>query len=109
QRVQWLRSIAAWRAGDALQVKNTFYAYDALRDYRNVESYRFSASNTAVIRSNVLLQHHDQRVVGDRIEGIYKGGIAGRRSDWAFGLDVSINRQTRFPNSLPVTVGTVNP
>lgn len=109
QRVQWLRSIAAWRASDALQFRNTLYAYDALRDYRNVESYRFNATNTAVSRSNVLLQRHDQRVVGDRIEGIYKGEIAGRSSDWAFGLDVSVNRQTRFPNSLPATVGTVNP
>lgn len=109
QRVQWLRSIADWRVSDALQLKNTFYAYDALRDYRNVESYRFNASNTAVIRSAALLQRHDQQVVGDRIEGLYKGQLAGLRSDWSFGLDFSVNKQTRFPNSLPATVSTVNP
>ncbi|MEG1455574.1 MAG: TonB-dependent receptor, partial [Comamonas sp.] len=109
QRVQWLRSITDWRVNDALQFKNTFYAYDALRDYRNVESYRFNADNGAVIRSAALLQRHDQRMVGNRSEASYQGQLLGRRSDWAFGLELSLNRQTRFPNSLSATVGTVNP
>ncbi len=109
QRVQWLRSISDWRVNDALQFKNTFYAYDALRDYRNVESYRFNASNSAVIRSAAFLQRHDQQLVGNRMEATQQGQLFGRRSDWAFGLDVSLNRQTRFPNSLPATVSTVNP
>lgn len=109
QRVQWLRSVTQWRASDALQLRNTFYVYDALRDYRNVETYRFNASNSQVIRSAALLQRHDHEVVGDRIEGTYHGSIAGRKSDWAFGLDVSVNRQTRFPRSLSGTVSTVDP
>ncbi|MDW5444596.1 TonB-dependent receptor [Polaromonas sp. SM01] len=109
QRVQWLRSVTEWRASDALQFKNTFYVYDALRDYRNVENYRYNASNTAVIRSAALLQRHEQQVVGDRIEGLYKGELAGLKSDWSFGLDLSVNKQTRFPNSLPAVVSTVNP
>ncbi len=50
QRVQWLRSVAQWRVSDALQLRNTLYAYDALRDYRNVETYAFNATNTAVAR-----------------------------------------------------------
>lgn len=109
QEVQWLRSITELRASDTLQFKNTFYVYDALRDYRNVESYRFNANNTAVIRSGALLQRHDQTMVGDRLDGLYQGSIGGLRSDWSFGLDLSRNRQTRFPNSLPATVSTVNP
>ncbi len=108
-RVQWLRSVAQWRASDALQFKNTFYVYDALRDYRNVETYRFNAANTQVIRTGTYLQRHDHEVVGDRLEGTYQGSLAGRKSDWAFGLDVSVNRQTRFPNGLSTTVSTVNP
>jgi len=109
QRVHWLRSVTDWRVNDALQWKNTFYAYDALRDYRNVETYVFNSDNTAVVRSSTLLQRHDQRLVGDRIDGSYKGQIGDRRSDWSFGLDVSLNRQTRFPNSLSGTVSTVDP
>jgi len=109
QRVQWLRSIGAWKVSDALQLTNTFYVYDALRDYRNVENYRFNPSNTQVIRSAALLQRHDQTLVGDRIDGVYRGRIGERRSDWAFGLDFSVNRQTRFPNSQSATVSTVDP
>ena len=109
QRVQWLRSVTEWQASDALQFKNTFYAYDALRDYRNVENYRYNANNTAVIRSGALLQRHDQDVWGNRVEGIYKRQLGGLKSDWSFGLDFSVNRQTRFPSSLPGTVSTVNP
>jgi iron complex outermembrane receptor protein len=109
QEVQWLRSIAQLRLSDALSFGNTFYAYDALRDYRNVESYRFNPANTAVIRSAALLQRHDQRVIGDRVEGLYRTTLGERRSDWSFGVDVSRNRQTRFPNSLPGTVSTVDP
>ncbi|RYF75540.1 MAG: TonB-dependent receptor, partial [Comamonadaceae bacterium] len=94
---------------DTLALRNTFYVYDALRDYRNVENYRFNASNTAVTRSATLLQRHDQRLVGNRLDGTYKGELGGRPSDWAFGADLSLNRQTRFPNSLSSTVSTVNP
>ncbi|MDD0839777.1 TonB-dependent receptor [Curvibacter sp. HBC61] len=109
QKVQWLRSVADWRVSDALQLKNTFYVYDALRDYRNVEAYRFNATNTGVIRSSTLLQRHDQEMVGNRLEAVYKGQLAGRNSDWAAGVDISRNRQTRFPNSISSTVSTVNP
>jgi len=109
QRVQWLRSIGAWKVSDVLQLTNTLYVYDALRDYRNVENYRFNPSNTQVIRSAALLQRHDQTLVGDRIDGVYRGRIGERRSDWAFGLDFSINRQTRYPNSQSATVSSVDP
>lgn len=109
QQVQWLRSITEWRASDRLQWSNTFYAYSALRDYRNVENYRFNADNSAVIRSSAYLQRHDQHMVGDRIEGRYQGELAGHRSDWAFGVDFSINRQTRYPSSSSGTISTVDP
>lgn len=109
QRVQWLRSLTDWRVNDQFQIKNTFYAYDALRDYRNVEVYRFTPDNRQVIRSSALLQRHEQRLVGNRIDGQYQGQLAGLRSDWSLGLDVSLNKQTRFPNSLGGTVSTVDP
>jgi len=110
QRVQWLRSITDLQVNDALHFTNTFYVYDAQRDYRNVEGYRFSdATNTQVIRSNALLQRHNQRLVGNRVDGTYKGELGGKRSDWSFGVDISLNKQTRFPNSLINTPSTANP
>jgi iron complex outermembrane receptor protein len=109
QRVQWLRSVTDWKASDALSFKNTLYVYDALRDYRNVESYRYNATNSAVIRSSALLQRHDQHLIGNRAEGLYRGTLGGLKSDWSFGVDYSVNKQTRFPNSLSAVVSTVNP
>lgn len=109
QRVQWLRSVTRWQASDALTLTNTAYGYRAVRDYRNVETYRLTADNTQVARSGVLLQRHWQRVIGNRLEGVHQGSLAGRDSTWAFGVDVSRNLQTRYPNSLSGTVSAVDP
>lgn len=109
QTVQWQRSLLEYRLSPQTTIKNTLYHYDALRDYRNVETYRFNAANTAVIRSNALLQRHDQQLTGDRVEWAHKGTVGGLQSDWSAGLDYSKNTQTRFPRSLAATVSTVNP
>lgn len=109
QTVKWARSVLEWKPSAEVSLKNTLYHYDALRDYRNVEVYRFNASNSAVIRSSPLLQRHDQNLKGDRIEALLKSDLLGLPSTWALGLDYSVNTQTRFPNSLNVNVSTVNP
>ena len=80
-----------------------------MRDYRNVEVYKYNATNTAVVRSSPLLQRHDQEVDGDRVELSYKTDLGGMKSDWAAGFDYNVNRQTRFPRSLTLNVSTVNP
>ncbi len=107
QDVLWARSLLEWTLGDRDTVRNTVYHYDALRDYRNVESYRLTTDNRGVIRSGALLQRHDQQVYGNRIEWAHTGTLFGLPSQWNTGLDVSYNRQTRFPLSLPATVDTV--
>lgn len=109
QQVHWLRSLTQWQVSDALQLSNTFYLYNAQRNYRNVETYRYTPDNQAVIRSATLLQRHDQRVFGNRVEGQYASSLFGLRSEWSFGGDFSVNRQTRFPNSLSGVVSTVDP
>ncbi len=114
QQVGWVRSLLAWQVSERAQLRNTAYHYDALRDYRNVESYRFNADASAVIRSNALLQRHDQQVFGNKLEWSYDGQLAGRAARWSTGLDISYNRQTRFPLSLSgdidvVPIGAVTP
>lgn len=109
QTVQWARSLLEYRVSAQTTLRNTLYHYDALRDYRNVETYRFNATNTLVARSSALLQRHDQVLTGDRVELAHKGALGGMRSDWSAGLDMSRNTQTRFPRSLSATVSTVNP
>ncbi len=108
QTVSWARSVTEFRA-DRLRLTNTAYYYDALRDYRNVEVYRFNTANTAVARSSPLLQRHDQQLKGSRLEAAFSGTVAGLATDWSAGLDVSANTQTRFPLSLGLTVSTVDP
>lgn len=100
QNVTWLRSIVEWRATDATTVRNTFYRYDALRDFANVEVFRFNAANSLVNRTASFLQRHDQDLTGNRVEATHEGTLLGLRSQWAGGLDVSLNHQTRFPRSL---------
>lgn len=109
QTVAWARSIAEARVSNVLSIRNTLYHYDALRDYRNVEVYRFNSTNTAVTRSSPLLQRHDQRLTGDRVEAQLRSRLGSRQSDWAAGFDVSRNEQTRFPRSLALNVSTVDP
>ena len=68
QRVRWLRSILEYRVSDSTRWRNTFYHYDAERDYRNLETYRYNADNSGVVRSNAFLQRHDQQLSGNRFE-----------------------------------------
>jgi iron complex outermembrane receptor protein len=108
QTVGWARSLTELRLGD-VRVSNTVYFYDALRDYRNVEVYRFNAANTTVTRTSPLLQRHDQRLFGNRVQAASSGKIGRLESDWAAGIDISSNTQTRFPRSLTATVSVVDP
>lgn len=108
QTVGWARSITDVTLG-AVRLRNTAYYYDALRDYRNVEVYRFTADNSAVSRTSPLLQRHDQQLKGTRLDASASTRVLGRESDWSAGVDVSANTQTRFPLSLSSTVSVVNP
>ncbi|MFJ2989199.1 TonB-dependent receptor [Collimonas sp. NPDC087041] len=109
QNVQWLRSILDYRLAPGTTIKNTLYRYTAQRDFRNVEEYRYTADNSAIVRSAALLQRHDQELIGDRLEVQHEGRLGQLQSDWAGGIDYSVNRTTRFPRSLPGPVSTVDP
>lgn len=109
QTVVWARSITEYKVNDKLRLKNTLYHYDALRDYMNVEVYAFNAANTLVTRSDALLQRHDHKLNGNRLEFNLDSTLAGLKSAWAGGVDYSVNEQTRFPLSLAGPFGTVNP
>ncbi|MDO4682086.1 MAG: TonB-dependent siderophore receptor [Lautropia sp.] len=109
QRVHWARSVTEWQPHARLSLRNTLYLYDGLRDYRNVEVYEFNDDNTLIDRTEALLQRHDQRLIGNRLEARYQGQLAGRRSDWVLGLEISQNRQARFPSVVDGVIGTVDP
>lgn len=99
QRVRWVRSIIDYQFGSGSSLQNTLYHYDAQRDYRNLESYRYSADNAQVIRSSALLQRHDQRVLGNRLELRHDHTIRGLNSQWSAGMDYSVMKQDLHPTS----------
>lgn len=109
QTVQWLRSITQYRQSARTSFKNTFYHYHALRDFRNVEEFRYKADNTQVQRSTALLQRHDQELTGNRFEWQHAGKAGSLDSDWAGGVDYSINRMTRFPRLAAGLINSVDP
>ncbi|QPF72224.1 TonB-dependent receptor [Roseateles sp. DAIF2] len=109
QDVSWARSILEWSPNASTRLTHTLYHYDALRDYENLETYVFRNGNRQVERSGALLQRHDQRVWGSRLELSHATRIAGLRSDFAFGTDWSFNRQTRFPLSVNGPFGLSDP
>lgn len=107
QDVTWARSLLEWERGSAGHVRNTLYRYDARRDYRNVESYRYTAARDGVERSGVLQQRHDQQVTGNRTDWTLDGALFGRPTQWATGLELAWNKQTRYPQSIGGTIDTV--
>ncbi|HEC73950.1 MAG TPA: TonB-dependent siderophore receptor [Methylophaga aminisulfidivorans] len=109
QRVRWLRSITDYQFNEKTALKNTFYHYDGQRDYRNLEKYTYSNNNSAIDRAGAYQQRHDQELNGNRIELTYKGELFDRQSDWAMGLDYSINQQTIYPTSISSVFDTVTP
>lgn len=100
QDVTWARSLLEWDGGARGHVRNTLYHYDALRDYRNVEVYRWDAARGGIARSGALQQRHDQQVTGNRTDWLRAGTLAGLPTQWTAGLELSHNRQTRFPQSI---------
>lgn len=100
QRVRWLRSIIDYQLSADTSVQNTLYHYSAQRDYRNIETYRYTPDNSQVVRSGVLLQRHDQNVLGNRLELRHDSQLFGLASQWSLGLDVSRMRQTLHPQSV---------
>lgn len=109
QDVQWFRSILDYRLSSATQIKNTLYHYDADRDYRNVESYRYNAANTLVTRGSAYATAHGQSLIGDKVELLHKGTLLGMPSTSSVGLDISRNKQTRYPAATVTNVNTVDP
>ena len=111
QLVVWTRSILEYRLSEEGKITNTIYYYDADRQYRNVESYRWNSANTMIDRRSSYATNHYQRLLGDRLEYSDTLQLFGRSSQWAIGVDASNNEQRRDPSreSSSALVSTVDP
>lgn len=99
QRVRWVRSIIDYQVNDSTSLQNTLYHYDAQRDYRNLENYRYNTDNSLVRRGSAYLQRHEQQVDGNRFELRHDNTLFGMTSQWSAGFDYSVNQQKLYPNS----------
>ncbi|MDO4768820.1 MAG: TonB-dependent receptor [Brachymonas sp.] len=109
QKIKWARSVLDYRLSDEVSIKNTLYHYNAQRDYENVEAYRLTPDNKRIVRNEAILQRHKQKLVGNRTEVLAQTHLGKMKSDWLFGVDYSLNKQTRFPYILNAEVSTVDP
>lgn len=109
QQVLWVRDIADYELDGETRFKNTFYLYRADRQYQNVETYRYDATNTLLDRSSSLATRHIQSLVGDRLEAMNDTSLFGFASKTVVGVDYSLNQQTRNPSLESGTVDTVDP
>ncbi|WP_369990995.1 TonB-dependent receptor [Pseudomonas xanthosomatis] len=98
QRVRWLRSMLDYQVSDSTSLHSTLYQYEAQRDYRNLERYRYNGAGD-VVRSGPYLQRHQQSVLGERIELRHDNQLFGLASQWSLGLDWSHMRQSLYPTS----------
>ncbi|WP_292979708.1 TonB-dependent receptor [Nitrosomonas sp.] len=110
QQVIWVRDILDFRLSEATQARNTFYWYDADRQYKNVEVYRWNAANTLINRSASFATDHKQNLIGNRLELSHQQSLFGFPTKWLAGTDIAFNDQTRFPSTESgLAVDTIDP
>jgi len=110
QQVLWVRDVLEYRLAERTRITNTAYYYDASRQWRNVEMYRWNAANTRIDRRASFATDHEQFMVGNRLELAHEGAVWRFPSLWSAGVDVTFNQQTRSPSlesGLPVD--TIDP
>lgn len=98
QQVLWVRDVLEYRLAERTRLTNTAYYYDASRQWRNVEGYRWNAANTRINRFASFATDHEQFLVGNRLEMAHEGKLWRFPAQWAAGVDVSFNQQTRSPS-----------
>ncbi|WP_296262438.1 MULTISPECIES: TonB-dependent receptor [unclassified Pseudomonas] len=101
QRTRWVRSIIDYRIDDTTTLRNTLYHLDSQRDYRNLETYQYNATNTAINRSTAYLVRHQGTQSGDQFELRHQSNLLGMPTTWATGLEYKVNSTTNNPWNVP--------
>lgn len=109
QQVTWIRDIVDFNFSESTQFKNTFYFYQADRQYQNVEVYDWNATNTLIDRSGSFATTHDQMLLGNRVELTHEDTLFSLPTKVSAGIDVAYNKQSRASSTEGGVVSTVNP
>ena len=103
----WTKFKTTWKPTDVLEMRNQAYYYTAKRDWQNAETYTFNVGTQLIDRDRFFV-HHDQSIIGDRLEFQVNQPIASFKNRFVMGLDFSHLDLTR-PSFFSGAGGSVDP
>lgn len=103
----WTKFKTTWKPTDLIEVRNQAYYYTAKRDWQNAETYTFNVGTQLIDRDRFFV-HHDQSIIGDRLEFQVNQPIASFKNRFVTGLDFSHLDFTR-PSFFSGAGGSVDP
>lgn len=108
----WLRANIEWQASPDFEVRNQTYYYDSYRNWRDVSEFKYNTGAIpTVTRTSWGDLDHDHQLIGNRLEGLLTGKIAGLDNRFLIGADINRTefktKRNGFPGSQ--TVDAYNP
>lgn len=89
-RTTWLRANLEWEAAPGVRVRNQAYAYDSLRNWRDVDDYTYIPGATPTVRRSTWADlDHDHQLVGDRFDILLKQRLGGLDNRLVVGADIN--------------------
>lgn len=95
----WLRGKLSWKLSPEWTLRNELSYYTADRNWRNAESYTYSAPRQ-IVRDLVGVSH-DHQVLSNQLDLVYNGNLAGMKNRFAIGIEYNKTQfatQRRFSN-----------
>ena len=86
----WLRSRLDWRLGGGWRLSNETFGYDALRQWKNADTYGFDAARGLVTRAVASITH-DHQFYGNRLTLASDRRFGGRRNRLTMGVETTRN------------------
>ncbi len=86
----WLRGRLEWRPSASWRLTNEVYGYDALRQWKNADTYGFDVSQRLVTRASTSITH-DHQFYGNRFTLASDRRFGGRRNRLSVGLEATRN------------------
>lgn len=86
----WARVSIEWQAAPGVNVKNELYHLNTDRDFRNLENYTFRPDAGRVERSFNFGTDIDQTQIGNRLEAMVEGTVAGKRNRFVGGIELNL-------------------
>ncbi len=100
----WLRANVDWQINSNVELHNQTYYYDSYRNWRDVEDFRYNAGSVpTVTRSSWGDIDHDHRLVGNRLDLLFKGQLAGMDNRFVIGTDINRTEFKTQRNGFPGT------